>query len=216
MPTTNEILAMLTLAANQAAAVAIAWHAILLAIVVAILTGWRPFVGTAVGIGGAMLASVSAVAFATGNPFNAVLYGALAILAIVAAARAPDHPVRRGPPWMIALGSALIAVGWIYPHFLDAPAVMYVIAAPVGVLPCPTLYVISGFTLLGGGLQHRAWTLTFAALTFVYGVTGVATLGVYLDVGLIAAAAGLAVAAMALRRSRIRAQPAEIVPVSAR
>lgn len=35
----------------------------------------------------------------------------------------------------------MLAIGWIYPHFLDGPAVDYLHAAPVGLVPCPTLAV---------------------------------------------------------------------------
>lgn len=196
MPTTTGILEMLTLAANEAMGVAILWHILLAAIAIALAAGWRPSIAAAMALPASMFASVAAVALATGNPFNAILYGVLAlVVAFVFGIRGSRRPVTRGPAWMTVLGVALIAVGWIYPHFLERGFGWYLIAAPVGVVPCPTLYAVVGFTLLAGGFEHRGWMLTLAAIALVYAVTGVWLLRVYLDVGLFAGAAALAVAA---------------------
>lgn len=204
MPTTTQILDMLTAAANQAMLIAIAWHVALALILVLVVAGRHPSNGAAMSLSAALLASVAAVAFATGNPFNAIVYAMLALVAVGFAISVPRRPLRPGPDWMSALGVVMMAVGWTYPHFLDGSPALYLIAAPLGVVPCATLYMVVGISLVGGGLAHRGWMLTFAALALVYGVTGVAILGVYLDIGLIAGAAGLIVAAIRHRPPRAR------------
>ena len=91
---------------------------------------------------------------------------------------------------MTVVGILMIAFAWLYPHFLDPRSPMiYVVGAPTGLIPCPTLSLLIGFTLLAGGFGSRAWNLLVAAAGLFYGVFGVARLGVRLDVAL--AAGGL-------------------------
>jgi hypothetical protein len=113
--------------------------------------------------------------------------------------------VRRGPPWAFWAGVASLSYGWLYPHFLDVDPIAYLVAAPVGLVPCPTLAVVIGVALLGGGLGSRAWSLVLAALGLFYGLFGVFRLGVLLDLGLLLAATVLLLAALT-RRSVVPAQ----------
>jgi len=204
MPTTTQILDDLTAAANQAIPIAIAWHVVLALILLTVVLGRRPAIGSAMMLSAALLLSVAVIAYTTDNPFNAILFALLAVLAAAFALTVPRRPMRTGPDWMSALGIAMMAIGWTYPHFLDGNPALYLIAAPLGVVPCATLYMIVGITLVGGGLRHRAWTLALAVLTVAYGVIGVARLGVYLDIFLVAGAAGLVVAALRHRPRRAR------------
>lgn len=153
----------------------------------------------------APLLSAAIVAFAHGNPFNGGVLGALALTLAFWAVRLDRAPARRSP-LLAPLGVGMIAFGLLYPHFLDGPAVLYVVAAPTGVIPCPTLSLVIGFTLVGGGLQSRAWSGTLAAAGLFYGVFGVFRLGVRLDVGLIA---GAAVLLLAVVHPAFRGQRAE-------
>jgi hypothetical protein len=87
-----------------------------------------------------------------------------------------------------AIGIGLIAFGWLYPHFLQSqPMFMYVLAAPMGLIPCPTLAVLMGFTVLHSGFS-RGWSIAVAAFGLFYGVFGALRLDVWLDVGLLAGA----------------------------
>ena len=70
MPTTKEILDSLTRIANEATAIAIAWHVVLAVVLIALLLGWRPMQRTARVLVAAPLLSVAALGFAFGNPFN--------------------------------------------------------------------------------------------------------------------------------------------------
>jgi hypothetical protein len=74
----------------------------------------------------------------------------------------------------------------MYPHFveIDSPAA-YVIAAPFGLLPCPTLAVVIGATVALSNLDMRLWNTTLLVAGSMYGTIGVFRLGVQLDWGLL-------------------------------
>ena len=90
----------------------------------------------------------------------------------------------------------MIAFGWGYPHFLEGHPTSYLFAAPLGLLPCPSLSVASGFALLGNGLGARAWSITLSVLGLFYGLFGVLRLGVLIDIGLVGGAIVLFITAM--------------------
>jgi len=200
MPSSNEILARLAAAANQESAIAILWHLAIAGALLGLAAGWRPSVRTALALLAAPLGSAGLLALAYDNPFNGIVLVAAAAAAVAAASTARPHLVRRAPAWLFAIGVASLAFGWVYPHFLTGSPLRYLYAAPVGVVPCPTLAVVIGFTLMGGGLGHRAWMFGLAGLGLFYGVFGAFRLGVWLDAGLIAGAAVLLAAAVGLRR----------------
>ncbi|HSK00211.1 MAG TPA: hypothetical protein VK932_03180 [Kofleriaceae bacterium] len=193
MPSADEILAGLTAIANQALGIAIAWHVVLTLAIIALAAGWRPSERMARVLLSLPLGSVAVIAFAFGNPFNGLMFsiGAAALVALGWRGRA-TRAVARGRWVTSAVGVASIAFGWLYPHFLETHPLAYLYAAPVGLVPCPTLAIAIGFALLGGGLGARAWSLTLAALGLAYALFGALRLGVYLDLGLMAGAGVLA------------------------
>jgi len=137
----------------------------------------------------------------------------LAVALALESFRVPDEPVRSASPAWIARGAALVVFGAIYPHFLqaDSPAA-YVVASPFGLLPCPTLSVVIGSTLVFANLGSRRSSALLLMAAALYGAIGVFRLGVALDWGLFVGAA-LLVARMldgALWRS-VRADRAERV-----
>ena len=67
----------------------------------------------------------------------------------------------------------------------------YGYAAPLGVLPCPTLSAVIGATLILGLLGSAVWSITLAVAGLVYGAVGVFVFGVQLDYVLLAGALGL-------------------------
>jgi hypothetical protein len=199
MPTPQNILAHLGLAASSAMPIAIVWHGLTLAAGLALLSGWRPTRRVAGALLAAPIASVSAVAFAYGNPFNGVLLGVLALLLVGLAWPLASDEVRRGGTAATILGLGMIAFGWLYPHFLESrPMTIYLYAAPTGVVPCPSLSLVVGFALLSRGLGSRAWSLALAIAGLFYGLFGVARLGVRLDIVLVGGSAALL--ALALRK----------------
>jgi hypothetical protein len=188
MPSSAEILAGLAAIANRAIGAAVAWHVVVAIALAALAIGWRPSQGVARAMIAAPLLSVAGFAFAFGNPFNGVMFVAGSV-AFVSLARLGDRrPVARGRSWAFAVGVAMIAFGWCYPHFLQGHPAAYLLAAPLGLIPCPSLSLATGFALLAGGLGARAWTVTLGALGLFYGLFGVLRLGVFLDVGLVGGA----------------------------
>jgi hypothetical protein len=85
----------------------------------------------------------------------------------------------------------MIAFGWAYPHFLRGDAFALLVAAPLGVIPCPTLAAVIGVALIADGLGARAWSWTLAATGVFYAVFGVARLGVWIDVALLVGSVAL-------------------------
>ncbi len=196
MPAPAEILLGLGEIANRGLAVAAAWHVVLALALTGLARGGRPAQRTAQTLIVLPLVSVAAFALAFGNPFNAVMFAAGAFALAMLAQTSERLPVTPGRSRAVGAGLAMIAFGWVYPHFLLAPPALYLVAAPVGLIPCPTLSVAIGFALLAGGRGARAWNLTLAALGLFYGVFGALRLGVWLDIGLVAGAAALAATAM--------------------
>jgi len=153
------------------------------------------------------MVSASAVAFAVGNPFNGSLLGATVAALVVLAWRFDVTPLQFGSPLARAFGAAMIAFAWIYPHFLEglSPGT-YLWAAPMGVIPCPTLSLVIGFALLFDGFGSRSWSLILAGVGLFYGLFGAARLGVVLDVVLVGGASALLVRTL-LRLVRDHAGP---------
>jgi hypothetical protein len=195
VPSSTELLAQITHLANTWAPVAIAWHLVLAALLLAILGNWRPRERTLGWLFGALAASVAFAAWSVGNPFNAISFGLLSILLIVASARAV---IPTTPHWQRWPAAGLILYGGVYPHFLHAPALTYVIAAPVGVIPCPTLAMVAGLALLTN-VQSRAVLIALITWSTVYAAIGVLWFGLWLDVGLVAAAGLLIVKTTTMR-----------------
>lgn len=197
MPSSNQILEQLSAIAHDARVLAIVWHVVIAAVVLQAARGWRPSRRLAMALLLGPLVTAAALGFAHGLPFNGVVLGlGLVALAIVAAGSPARHVVAAPPP-AVVLGGALVGFGCWYPHFVDGPALLY--AAPVGLIPCPTLAVLLGATLAAGGFHSSRWSTAVAALGLFYGVVGVAWLGVWVDAVLIGGAALTFVQARALR-----------------
>lgn len=198
MPSAAEVLARLTMAANEYTAVAIAWHIVILSVSLALVT--RRLLPSARAATLALttpLVSVAVIAVASGNLFNGAVFGAAAIVLALLANRVRG---RIRPPSSVAaaVGVGAIVLGLSYPHFLAAKTLFdYFYSAPTGLVPCPTLLVVIGFTLLGSGFGARGWSIVLASLGLVYGITGVLWLGVTLDVVLLVAALALLVEVLA-------------------
>jgi hypothetical protein len=192
MPSPTEILAGVTAVANEQINAAVLWHVALAAAILAFLRGWSPARRTAALLLAALPVSVSGFAFAYGNPFNGSVFALLAVLVLLTA-RNTSPPMAASTPALFWLGAGMVAFGWVYPHFLEGkPLIAYAIAAPTGLIPCPTLSVMTGITLLKGDLFSRRWAITLAVFALFYGVFGILRLGVWLDVALLAGAIGLA------------------------
>jgi hypothetical protein len=182
MPTPEQILAGLADISNQWRLLAGFWHAYFGVLVVALLVGAR-LGKRGLGILLALpLLSVSALAWAHGNPFNGSLFALLGMGLMAIAVTLPRGDIGVGPPWAVVVGSSLFLFGWVYPHFLDTPSWLpYLYATPTGLIPCPTLSIVIGLSLALSGLDSRAWSWVLAAAGTFYGVFGAARLGVTID-----------------------------------
>jgi hypothetical protein len=206
--------------ADELSWLAIGWHVAILAIVAALIAGWRPSPRAGLLLLAAPALSVAIGAFVYGNPFNGVSFGLLAVLLAALGSAPRNLQARLGPAWAVALGSALILYGWCYPHFNTVPWHRTLYAAPVGVVPCPTLAIIAGFTLAAAGFGSRAFPALLAVWSAFYAVFGIFRLGVVLDAGLFVAAVGLVVitiqnARARTHRSPLRARKSPAIPASA-
>jgi hypothetical protein len=188
VPSAEAILSWATGVANDWHWLAISWHVALAALLIAV---GRSRVSERVLALVLVLPiiSVAVLAWLSWNPFNGLMFTILAALLLRSARHVPRSGVTRASPgWRLA-GWALIAFGWVYPHFLIADQrVAYAYASPFGVLPCPTLAVVVGVTLVSGGFRSVSWNAMVAAAGVLYGAIGVFSLGVVLDVWLLVGA----------------------------
>jgi hypothetical protein len=85
-----------------------------------------------------------------------------------------------------------VLFGSAYPHFLSGrPLWTYLYAAPLALIPCPTLAFVCGLRLLGIAYAGRLWTMLLACAALFYALFGVLRLGVTLDLFLLAGCVGL-------------------------
>jgi hypothetical protein len=197
MPTAREILDGLETIANDWRALAIVWHLVLAGWLIALGLGWRPGKRLAASLLAVPLASVSALAWLSDNPFNGTTFAAVAAALVGVALRLPHGPAQISSPWLVVPGLCLVAFGWAYPHFLRTGSwATYLYASPLGLIPCPTLSAVTGLALVMGGLGSRSWTLILASTGLLYGVMGWFHLGVAIDAVLLAGALTLAVTAV--------------------
>ncbi len=203
MPNPADILALVSRAAREGIAVAVAFHVLVVAGLVAAKMGWRPRrrdLGLLLTL---PVLSVGAVSWIYGNPFNGTVFVLLGIALAVVAARFSSVPVDRPAPSFLAIGLVMTAFGLVYPHFLGpGPAWRYLYGAPIGLAPCPTLSLLIGLTLLASGLGSTAWSIMVAFAGVFYGLFGAFRLGVRIDLALLAGALVLYVSArFAIRKS---------------
>jgi hypothetical protein len=206
MPTPDTILGGLTAIANEWRSLAVFWHAYVAGLLLAIATRR----GLSNRLIGALLVlpllSVSGLAWRSDNPFNGTVFAAVSLALGIVVFRLPPAAIQIASGPSMVVGLICLAFGWAYPHFLATTnPLWYLIAAPLGLLPCPTLSAIVGLTLM---VEPRSttWMLTLASISFVYATIGVFGLAVTIDIVLFAGAAALVADVVVRSRSpqRIR------------
>ena len=186
MPSSEQILFGLKEIANNWRGVSIFWHFYFGIIMVLLLSGIRPSKQLAGLLLGLPILSVSAVAWMSVNPFNGLVFGIVGILLLIFSTRLTKEKVQFSPRWVLIPGAVIFAFGWIYPHFLDTLSFLpYLYAAPIGLIPCPTLSIVIGLALLLNGLGSRAISRILGITGLFYGITGVLQLGVAIDLVLV-------------------------------
>ena len=197
MPSPTEILSGLTTATNEWRILAFGWHAALALLLFGIAVGWRPSDRTLGRILTLPILSVAFVAWYSINSFNEFAFGLLA-LTMLGFGRGSTEPIRIASPLLFLSGAALTAFGWVYPHFLRVQHwTEYGYAAPLGVIPCPTLSALIGVALMTGLYRSRVLALTLSLAGLFYGIFGLYRLDVTID-------AALAVGALMLVMGTIR------------
>jgi hypothetical protein len=202
MPTPEEILNGLAFAANKFIMLGIAWHIITFAFIILLLSG-RKFNKKYIAAGsGILLLSVGYIANLVSNPFNAILFAIAALLFGIFTMKFKKVQVGLKWDYISVAGLIMFIFGFVYPHFLEGePLYKYLYASPLGLIPCPTLSVFTGITLMLHGFQSKKWMITAAFLGLFYGIFGVLRLKVYLDIVLIAGALFLLVYAFTRKQS---------------
>jgi hypothetical protein len=181
MTNPEAIVESLAQTARAAVMLAAAWHAVLAVALLALLGGWRPSQRAAGMLMSLPLASVAVSAAWQRNPFNAVLLGLGALSLVGLAFRLKNEAISTGSTAGRILGSSMIGLGWFYPHFNTGEPLSYFYAAPLGVLPCPTLAATIGLAIVARGFGSRAWSSALAGLGLFYGLFGTHVLGVFID-----------------------------------
>ena len=209
MPTAEAVLSWATSVANEWRWLAVGWHVALGVLLVAVS---RSRVSDQMVARFLVLpiVSVAALAWLSGNPFNGLMFTVVAALLLGFAQDMPRSGVTLASRAWRLPGGALIAFGWLYPHFLITDSwTAYVYASPFGLLPCPTLAVVVGVTVVAG-FRSISWNAVVAVAGVLYGAIGVFRLGVLLDVWLLAGSSVLGTAVLAeLAVRRVRATEKE-------
>ena len=201
MPSTELILASLKRVANAWWLLAAIWHLCLAIITGLLIGGNRPSRKLAGVLMSLPVLSASVMAWAGGNPFNGTVFALLTILLVVFSVRLPGR-VRIAPLWVLIPGLALTAFGWVYPHFIETSSSFgYLYKAPVGIVPCATLSILVGLTLVLNGLDSRAFALTLGISGLFYGVAGIGRFRVAIDAVLLLGAILLTIRAFRRRRA---------------
>jgi hypothetical protein len=187
MPSAEQILAALGALAAAGIPLAILWHLLVAAGLWLWWRGWRPDQRQALVAMVLPIASASLAAWLASNPVNGAVLAILAVALGRQALRVAPAPVRVSSPGWRAASLGLIGFAWVYPHFLPGHSpLVYLYAAPMGVLPCPSLALALGVSLAVeiDGTRAHAWWLVAGAL--FYAAFGVLFLGVRLDLPLLA------------------------------
>lgn len=186
MPNTVDIINGLQSIVNDYSTIAIIWHVVFYLILAVLIAKWQPsnkLLGILICL---PLISVAVLAFISGNPFNGILFSIMAVLIIIFGLKTLNQPIQTSQVIFMIIGILMIVFGLVYPHFINADLFLkYLYASPVGLIPCPTLSVLTGILLLYNGLCSKSITLTFIGFGLFYGIFGVLKLTVYIDIFLI-------------------------------
>lgn len=186
MPNAEQILSALHQIANQWQLLAVMWHLYFGVLVIGPVLGQRPSKRLGAVLLGVPLLSVSILAWISANPFNGAIFALVGLALIAMAWRLPNEPVQIVPLWAVYAGVVMFLFGWVYPHFLDTTSfVPYLYAAPTGLVPCPTLSIVIGLSLMVGGFNSRTWSFILGATGLFYGLFGALRLGVTIDLFLL-------------------------------
>ncbi|MEN6351059.1 MAG: hypothetical protein ABFD08_16900 [Syntrophomonas sp.] len=132
-----------------------------------------------------LFTSVTIRAITFGNPFHAVTFGVLGVLAFMHLVLNNMEIEPSGNKVQTAVALFFILIGLWYPEFVHKNLGAMLLYSPMGVIPCPTLLATLGLmTLVYRGSGKLLYGTTII-IGFVYGIIGTFVLGVYLDAALL-------------------------------
>jgi hypothetical protein len=202
MLTREQILAGLTSLANEYSNIAIGFHIVILIFIAALFIGWKPGNSLMILLLSSLLMSTSVFASLQGNFFNAAVFAFLVIMAIYSTLKSCNGTISGDQSWPDIVGLLLIIFGLVYPEFLKTGSLLeYSYASPIGLIPCPTLSVLTGFALVYKGFRSQVWSITIGIAGIFYGLFGAFYLGVSIDWILVAGAIVLLANTLLLSRT---------------
>lgn len=132
-----------------------------------------------------LLVSVTIRGIGYGNPFHAVTFGLLGIVAFVHLILNQDEVKPGDNRLQTAVSFLFILCGLWYPEFVNKEGAAMLLFSPVGVIPSPTLLAVLGLNTLvyrGSGRLQYGFTILMG---LVYGIIGTFILKVHLDIMLL-------------------------------
>jgi hypothetical protein len=126
--------------------------------------------------------SVSLFAWQIRNPFNGLVFLVAGLLLIIVTRRQKNFSVVLNKNvWFKTAGILVFLSGFVYPHFLSNDVWVHLVVAPIGLIPCPTLLIVTGLALIIDLKQPRLFLTLLIVLDAFYGLFGVFKLEVSLD-----------------------------------
>ena len=129
--------------------------------------------------------SVTINAVIYGNPFHAITFGIMTVMAGIGLARGENRIGAPQKNTRTIVAFIFVLAGLWYPEFVEAGIFGYLIMSPVGVVPCPTLITALGMLNLYYPDVNKKQFIVTVFFGIVYGFIGTFKLGVYLDLFLI-------------------------------
>jgi len=186
MPSPELILDGLSKVSNNYSILAVIHHVWIVIFLISLLLGLRLQNKIVSMILLMPMLSVSALAFLNSNPFNGIVFLFSSVLLSIFALSEKSEKIEFNSLMNTIAGTLFLLFGLVYPHFINGGDwYEYLYKSPIGLIPCPSLLVLTGTTLLYKGFLNRKWMFTLSALGLFYGIFGVLRLDVKIDVVLI-------------------------------
>lgn len=133
----------------------------------------------------ALFLSVTINAIIYGNPFHAITFGIMTLMAVYELIKGENHVDIPQNDIRTIIAFIFIFLGFWYPEFAKTNILGDLILSPAGIVPCPTLLTALGLLSLYYPKVNKQQFIVTVFFGIVYGLIGTFVLGVYLDISLI-------------------------------